>query len=484
MTTTDRRRLLSVMAAAAPVVAGCTPRPETPPDPLALDDASGLNLTRVARHETIRASSAELESRARGLILDAARANQPVCIGGARHSMGGQSLPPDGGVASGSAAPECIVDPAARTYTVSAGARWRQVIRQLDPLGLSPTVTQSNNDFTIGGAMSVNAHGWAVPFGPVGSTVRRFRLMLADGLIRTCSPDESPDLFAACIGGYGLFGLLLDVELTFTDNLMLDRTQDALPASAFSDHFVKAVHTSDVRMAYGRLSLSKGRFLKDAILVEHRPRAEQPSPLPSARAAGSAGGLTRRLFRAQQGSDAGKSLRWWAETQLSSAISGPATRNSLMNVPVKSFAGSDTRRTDILHEYFVPPAALETFLADCRRLIPASDQDLLNLTLRWVEADTRSLLSFAPGPRIALVMLFSQEKTAAAEADMQALTQRLIDAALAAGGGFYLPYRLHARPNQLRRAYPKLEAFVELKRRIDPGLRFRNQMWDAWLANI
>jgi FAD/FMN-containing dehydrogenase len=56
-------------------------------------------------------------------------------------------------------------DAAAKTYLVNAGARWVDVIRTLDPLGFSPTVMQSNNDFGVGGTYCVNAHGWPVPYG-------------------------------------------------------------------------------------------------------------------------------------------------------------------------------------------------------------------------------------------------------------------------------------------------------------------------------
>ena len=69
-----------------------------------------------------------------------------------------------------------------------------------------------------------------------------------------------------------------------------------------------------------------------------------------------------------------------------------------------------------------------------------------------------------------------------ADAEMRHMTQALIDRVLALGGSFYLPYRLHARREQVERAYPGLAGFADLKRRYDPGLLFRNGLWDAWLA--
>jgi hypothetical protein len=59
--------------------------------------------------------------------------------------------------------------------------------------------------------------------------------------------------------------------------------------------------------------------------------------------------------------------------------------------------------------------------------------------------------------------------------------QALIDRVLALGGSYYLPYRLHARSDQLRKAYPRIEEFVAKKRSYDPQLRFRNMMWEKYL---
>jgi len=78
-----------------------------------------------------------------------------------------------------------------------------------------------------------------------------------------------------------------------------------------------------------------------------------------------------------------------------------------------------TRAAAQMFEYFLPPASLEPFLAACRTIIPASRQELLNVTLRYVEADRTSVLAYAPAPRIAAVMLFSQRMTRTDEDDIQ-----------------------------------------------------------------
>ena len=65
---------------------------------------------------------------------------------------------------------------------------------------------------------------------------------------------------------------------------------------------------------------------------------------------------------------------------------------------------------------------------------------------------------------------------------MLEMTERLIDRVVDLGGAFYLPYRLHARRDQVEKAYPDVARFVERKRFYDPKLLFRNAMWDIYFA--
>jgi hypothetical protein len=265
------------------------------------------------------------------------------------------------------------------------------------------------------------------------------------------------------------------------ENTLLRPTHEVMPADRLGPRMAAAVaEDSTVRMAYGRLAVDAQRFLREALLVTYRPQAGTPQP---AQSGGLVNAVSREMFRAQIGSDAVKRARWHAETVTAPHIgSGISSRNTLMNEPVANLAGRDPKRTDILHEYFLPPENLEGFLASCHTAIPSSRQDLLNVTLRYVREDRLSTLAYARGTRIAAVMLFSQRMTRADDEDMGVLTRRLVDAALDAGGSYYLPYRLQARLDQLARAYPRLEEFLAGKRRYDPGLLFRNLMWDHYFS--
>ena len=115
-------------------------------------------------------------------------------------------------------------------------------------------------------------------------------------------------------------------------------------------------------------------------------------------------------------------------------------------------------------------------------MIGPSKTELLNVTLRFVDADPVSVLAFAPERRIAAVMSFSQPRTETAETEMALMTSALIERMTAIGGTFYLPYRLHASRPQLARGYANAARFAERKRHYDPGLVFRNAMWQAYFA--
>jgi FAD/FMN-containing dehydrogenase len=482
----SRRRFLAgaaALAALQPASRADAAVRHRPSAPFMLDDASRLNATPINRQAILTsADEGKLLRELRATLGEAASAGRPVAMGGARHSMGGQSLPRNGIAASFAAA---AIDPdrEKRIYRVSAGARWRDVIRVLDPIGFSPAVTQSNHDFSIGGTLSVNAHGWPVPFGPFGSTVRRFRIMLADGSVLTCSSTENAELFRLAVGGYGLFGIVIDAELAMAENSLLTRVSELMNADAFAPRFVARASDPSVRMLYGRLSVAREGFLREALLVAYAPAPQQPVRLPSPKNSSAFALVSREIFRAQIGSERGKRARWMAETRLMPKVGQVAlTRNTLLNEPVAALADRDSSRTDILHEYFVPPDRLNDFLAACREIIPAHRQELLNVTLRYVDADSSSVLTYAPQARIAAVMLFVQKRTAEADDDMRAMTVKLIDRTLAVGGSYYLPYRLHATREQLRAAYPRLDEFITAKRRYDPQLRFRNALWDSYFA--
>jgi FAD/FMN-containing dehydrogenase len=448
-----------------------------------LNDASELNPVPVFKHIVVeQPPDSAFVDLIRKEIAEARSEGRAVCVGAARHSMGGQSLPLNG-TAFTLDQQWLEADTASSAYRAAAGARWSTVISQLDRQGFSPAVMQSNNDFAVASTFCVNAHGWPVPFGPFGSTVRSFRMVMADGELVECSREQNRELFELSMGGYGLAGVIVDVVVDMVPNRMLAPRHERMPGKEFAARFVEAIKEgAGVSMAYGRLDVALDRFFDEALMITYSDAGDD-GELPPVSGSGVISHISRSIYRAQNGSDRMKKLRWWMETDIGPATSGKATRNSLMNEPVVTLADRDPARTDILHEYFVPPERFAEFIDACREVIPSSYQEMLNITLRYVKADRESVLSFAPEHRIAGVMSFSQEKSVRAEEDMARMTRNLIDRVTAIGGAYYLPYRLHATASQMERAYPRLGEFVRRKLEADPDRVFRNAMWDRYMDN-
>jgi FAD/FMN-containing dehydrogenase len=164
-------------------------------------------------------------------IVEAVRNHSgPISIGGARHSMGGQIATP-GALYIDMRQFDKILSfsPSEKTITVQAGARWRQIQERIDQANLAVKVMQTYSNFTVGGSLSVNAHGRYVGEGPLITSVKSLKLVLADGSVVEASPEHNADIFAGVIGGYGGLGVIVEATLNLTDNVKVKRYATTLP---------------------------------------------------------------------------------------------------------------------------------------------------------------------------------------------------------------------------------------------------------------
>lgn len=442
------------------------------------DDASRLDETTVAEIWKIPDEEAAAEKQLAHLLEYARTNNLKISIAGARHSMGGHTIYPNGIVIDMLPFNRMALDETENILHVQAGARWRDVIKFLNDHGRSVAVMQSNDDFSIGGSLSVNCHGWQFGCPPIASTVESFRLMLAGGKIVTCSRKENAELFSLVLGGYGLFGVILDADLRVVPN---ERYRiERIPVATADYAKVLAQKTSsakDVAMVYGRLRITSPNYLRDGILnIFHR--VPVTNLLVSTLNEQQNRNLDRLIFRGSQGSEYGKELRWSAEKYFSSVLSGTVfDRNVILDEPSDWYSDHSTNTTDILVECFVPPDQFEPFVDEMGNIITANRADLLNVTVRDVNEDPDTFLRYADKNMLSLVMLFSQKRNAEGEVQMAKLTQELVAAALRHSGRYYLPYRLHATPEEFADAYPQAKAFFTLKRKYDPDELFQNEFY-------
>ena len=456
------------------------PSAKTPNSPqsaisaVAVNDSSGLNRTEVFAVEWIRteADVRRALEKARGLGIK-------VSVAGRQHSQGGQSLGKGNLILDVKGFNGMSFDPKTGLLTAGSGATWAQIQKYLDPLGRAVKVMQSDNIFTVGGTLSVNAHGWQIRSGPVASTVRDFRLMLPSGEIKICSRTQNRDLFRAALGGYGLIGVILDARIETQANALYTLKSWKFPAAEFIDRFQRHVDANPAaQLAYGRLSIDNGHMLTEASLHVYETASAQPDPLPPMEGDQWIG-LARAVFKASRRSEHIKRARWILENSAVNWIQArkPMTRNTAMNHTAQITDINDAHQSAILQEYFIPRERFNEFREGLARTVQAEKQNLLNVTLRDVRRDPDSLMAFARQDSIAFVLFFSQPATEEGEESMRRATRKLIESAAAVNGTFYLPYRLHYTPQQFRRAYPQAAEFLQLKKRVDPESLLSNDFY-------
>jgi decaprenylphospho-beta-D-ribofuranose 2-oxidase len=140
-----------------------------------------------------------------------------VLTRGLGRSYGDSSLPPPGEswVAATPLADRILsFDPGTGVLRAEAGLALRALNRLFLPRGFYAPVTPGTQQITLGGMVAADVHGKNHHrAGCVGNHVLSLLVRVADGRVVRCSPDEEWDLFRATIGGMGLTGHVLEVEL-------------------------------------------------------------------------------------------------------------------------------------------------------------------------------------------------------------------------------------------------------------------------------
>jgi len=404
----------------------------------------------------------------------------PISVGGGRYSMGGQTATPGGlqldlrelrGVLA--------FDAAGRTITVRTGDRWRDVQQAIDPSGLSVKIMQTYDTFTVGGSLSVNCHGRYIGQGPLVRSVREITLVLADGSVVKASPSLNPELFHGAVGGYGAIGVIADVTLDLAVNTRVRREDETMPLAAYGEWFRRKVrddptvvfHNADIYPpAYVTVHAVTYRVTREPLTVEDRM-------LPADQASWS--------HRAGYSLVTGWPGGLWVRQHLLDPLmfrGNPVTwRNYEASYDVSELEpASRDRNTYVLQEYFVPVARLPVFAPEMRRILRRHDVKAVNVSIRHALPDTGTFLAWAPEEVFAFVLYYRQGTDPDSRREVGKWTRELVEAVLRSGGRYYLPYQPHATRAQFSRAYPRARQLFALKRRVDPGSRFTNVLWDLY----
>lgn len=371
-----------------------------------------------------------------------------------------------------------------KTITVEAGITWRQLQQFIQQSGLSVTVMQSYNDFSVGGSVAVNVHGRDIAYGPLVDSIIALKLLLADGSLVTASRNQNYDLFKMACGGYGAGAIITEVTLKLTDNIPLECSMQPMSFAHYKEFFFSEIYKKP-NVALHNANLYPNEY-DQVVAVTWKPTTKpltEQQPLQKFKKIHAKEGIAGILLRYIPWL---KRFRLPLETK--TALVSPANdpvvwRNYEMSSTVASLEPiSRSITTPVLQEYFVPFDALEDFVTVLRTTTKEYNINVLNVSIRYVPQNNDSWLAYAKKECFALVLFINFPNTKAGYNHTKEWTRTLIDHTLALGGTYYLPYQLFARQDQFERAYPDHALFKELRTKYDPNALFSNTFLKKYLS--
>lgn len=469
---TRRRLLVQALVGAGLVAAPGLPHVLAAPA-LLVANVTQIYSVRVARIATPRSA----DEVAKALAAWPGR----VAVGGGRYSMGGQ-VAVDGGLHLDMRQMNQLVwlNALEQKVRVQAGMRWRDLQALIDPQGLAVTTMQSYANFTVGGAVSVNAHGRYVRNGPVGHSVRALQLVLADGKVVEVSRQQNASLFRAALGGYGAIGVITEVELDLVPNERMERVVQPVALENYPAFFrarvqgdpASLMHNADLMPPYFDEPVSVSWRRTDEALTE-------PARLV---AEGQRYSLEQNMIWLMTEVPGAERLRKSVVHPLLNKAPAVVWRNHEASLDVAELEPRTRRMsTYVLQEYFVPPRHFVAFARGMATVLREHDVEALNVSIRHSPADADSLLPWAREEVFSFVLYHKQRTHERAQKVVGVWTRELIDLVLRCEGRYYLPYQLHATQQQFDRAYPEAKALRELKQRVDPKGVFSNELWAKYL---
>ncbi len=273
-----------------------------------LNDNGLISETHVSRIIHVRSEMDILEA-----FHLARKEHLHIAMMGKQHSQAGQSLSsqaieldmlPFNKVVS--------IDLHKKQITVESGMTWGDLQKYINPYNLAIKSMQSPNIFTVGGSMSVNAHGDDFRAGAVGNSVVAFHLQLEGGPKVLVTPDKEPILWSAALGGYGLIGVITDVTFQLTDNDWLKSNYQETQVDKFDLYFQeKIAGEKSVALFYAHLNIVPGAdFLRNMYVITYTNTYALPDKIETLDNPDKWNSLLTPIFNLSRYGRLGKAWRW------------------------------------------------------------------------------------------------------------------------------------------------------------------------------
>ncbi|MCJ1696934.1 FAD-binding oxidoreductase [Rathayibacter caricis DSM 15933] len=329
------------------------------------------------------------------------------------------------------------------------------------PRGWMLAVTPGTKNVTLGGAIANDVHGKNhASAGTIGRHVVSFTVLRSDGSTTRCSPEENVELFAATIGGLGLTGLIVEVEIALkrvpgpwivAEDVPFQTLDEYLGLVHESvDVFEQTVAWIDVTTQGGRRGVyTRGDATAAPELPEARGRGLRvPFAFPASVVNRATLPLLNRAYYRLKATGAGRSVQHYEQ----------------FYYPLDAIEGWNSMygpRGFYQYQSVVPWEGALEVTREMLALIAASGTgSFLGVLKTFGSLESPGLLSF-PAPGVCFALDFPNDAAALP------LFERLDALVLAAGGRLY-PAKDARMPREMFEAgYPRLAEFT-LQR--DPGI--------------
>ena len=358
--------------------------------------------------------------------------------------------------------------------------RWRDLQDHLDPLGFSVQTMQSYSNFTVGGSVSVNAHGRYLGHGPVGHSVRALQLVLSSGEVIEVSRQKNTDFFRAALGGYGAIGVITEVELFVDRNSLIERSVAQIKVNDYPGYFERKIK-SDTKCVLHNADLLPPMF-DTATAVNWLITDKAPTASERLVPRGKSYELEKNIIWALTELPNGDELQRKVVRPALLAKSAVVWRNYEASLDIASLEPrSRVSSTYVLQEYFVPVRHFAGFVDEMAKIIRRYEPHILNISVRHSPSDKDSVMAWAKEEVFSFVVYYKQGTLASQLDAVGVWTRELISAALNYAGTYYLPYQRHATRAQFDAAYPQKETFKKIKAKSDPYGKLTNELWAQYL---
>lgn len=372
------------------------------------------------------------------------------------------------------------IDADTKIADVDGGVSLDQLMKAALPFGLWVPVLPGTRQVTIGGAIASDIHGKNHhSAGSFGNHVLSLELLMADGEIRTLTPDGAQaDLFWATVGGNGLTGIIVRARIAMTPTETAYFINDGIATKNLDETVEVHLDGSENSYTYssawfdaispppklGRAAITRGRLAK----LDELPAKLAKNPLK---------------FDAPQLMTVPDVFPISAMNKLSFSIIGELYyrrggnyTNKVQNLtqfyhPLDLVGGWNHAYGPAgfaQYQFLVPPDAMAEFKAIIRSIQASGHYSALNV-FKLFGPGNRAPLSF-PMAGWNVAMDFPTKN------GIDAFLNGLDDRVLEFGGRVYTAKDSRVNAERFHKMYPRIDEWVAVRRKADPNGVFASDM--------